>query len=173
MSYITFFRGIPGSGKTFYARKIQAITKCIIIDPDDIDILSEKFIEFKNKYPSTDRLKNIKYRFNLITALEALNRDINVIWTQPWRKESGLKITLENIYIKCTVPPNKITIIEFLTKPKVAWERSKNKLTHLTEDEFYKEYSNNQEELNISSIPIKVIDTNIPFDIEELIDFIV
>jgi adenylate kinase family enzyme len=136
-NYLIIIRGIPGSGKTYFAQKINKNLPSEVIDPEYIKITQRNFIEFRKLHPQEKRIKRLKFLFNLDKTKKLLNEGKSLIWTQPWRKASGLKTTIEHIQNSV---PTKVIVLEINVDPKLCWERSKEKLGNITFEKFLKNF---------------------------------
>jgi shikimate kinase len=119
---IIFIRGIPGCGKTTLA-KMLVDKRSFIVDPDNIS--SNHLLKYKSLLKDV-RVKYLKYRINLKKVINGVRKYDKIFWVQPWRKQSGIVTTIENIKLLTKHSDVKILfiLIEISTSTEVAWKRT-------------------------------------------------
>ena len=97
-STLIIIRGIPGSGKSYLARKLQqslGTENVVVLDPDSIDKGSEAFRTFSQrlKADGVDE-KFHPFRFLRQTGYDGILAGKTVIWNQAFNDFNGFEITV-------------------------------------------------------------------------------
>lgn len=94
-------RGLPGSGKTYVARALQAAlgkNRTVILDPDDIDKESAVYKEHSAKLTAEDVDEKFHpYRFLRAQAYSGITAGKIIIWTQAFTSLDGFNKTILNL----------------------------------------------------------------------------
>lgn len=84
---IIFVRGLPGSGKTFIAKKLQKTLDydVVLLDPDATDYSSQEYAEHVRSQIAEGVDKSLHaYRYLRAQAYAAIEARKTVIWNQPF-----------------------------------------------------------------------------------------
>jgi predicted kinase len=153
VAYVIFIRGVPGSGKTTLSEHLSSKINGIVIDPDFTALKDPEFQKTVQENTEEGRLKKLKYRHNLKKAKEILETGTHVIWTQPWRKISGLEKTERAL---SSLKPNFI-YADMDTSIDLCWKRTRRKHGNITKRNYIEKYVNRQEPfLNFSKQRVKI-----------------
>lgn len=147
-------RGIPGSGKSYFAEVLQQTIgkeKTIMLDPDATDYNSPEYIAHV-KQQNIDGVdpKLHPYRFLRAKAYKAITDSKIILWNQPFTNLEILKKVTDRLqeYAAESGTTLPILVIEVSINPKIAKERVEKRRTEgghgpseNTFDRFVNEYS--------------------------------
>ncbi|MFZ2663933.1 MAG: AAA family ATPase [Patescibacteria group bacterium] len=111
---LILIRGLPGSGKSSISLELVKRMDGKVIDPDLISAIRPK--SYRN-----ERLR--KFRLCTKNARSYLNKKLNVIWCQPFRKAQNIELVVNSLgmdYLNSFLVDIKIPL-------EVSWIRSRNK----------------------------------------------
>jgi adenylate kinase family enzyme len=85
---IILVRGLPGSGKTYIAKRLRKTlgeSHVVMLDPDDTDYTSREYIEHSKAQTAEGVDKKLHpYRFLRSNAYKGIESDKIIIWNQPF-----------------------------------------------------------------------------------------
>ena len=93
-------RGLPGSGKSFLAAKLQEQLKdgVVLLDPDSIDMKGEDYMSFSAKLSAEGVDEKLHpYRFLRSRAYDGITAHKIIIWNQAFTQQEMLDKTIKNL----------------------------------------------------------------------------
>ncbi len=126
---VVFVRGLPGSGKSYFARALhQALgdQRVVMLDPDTSDYGSPEYLEL-SKSLTTEAVdqKFHPYRFLRRQAHVGIEQNKIIIWNQPFTDLDGFTKTIDNlqVYAHEYAVPLPILIVEVEADSALAYRR--------------------------------------------------
>ncbi len=164
---LLIIRGIPGSGKSYFARHLYEVigaSDAILLDPDTTDYNSlayKQHVEDQNKEGVDPKLH--AYRFLRAKAYEGINNSQIIIWNQPFSNLEILQKVTARLEEYATDNAKKLTIIliEVAIKPEVAKQRVIKRIQdggHGPSEATFNRFANNYS--TASSLGYKIIPIN-------------
>jgi tRNA uridine 5-carbamoylmethylation protein Kti12 len=164
---LCFIRGLPGSGKTYFAKHLFDFIETdqkILLDPDATDYNSK---EYKNHVIEQTKEgvdpKLFPYRFLRTQAYDAIEQHKIIIWNQPFSNIDILKKVIARLQEHAQEHDTKLQIlfVETDIDPTIAWQRvtdRKNKGGHGPSEEIFKTFVNQYSSVESLGYPTISID---------------
>lgn len=167
---LLLIRGIPGSGKSYFAQHLYAAlgsNTAILLDPDTTDYSSDAYLRHVQEQQDEGiDPKLYPYRFLRSQAYDGIAHDKIIIWNQPFSNLEILQKVTDRLQEYAVSKSKQLTIhmVEVTIDPTIAQERVKQRVNNgghgPSEDtfqRFVREYST-AVPLGYNIIPINGLD---------------
>ncbi len=133
---LVLVRGVPGSGKSFFADKLRISfdqNDYIVLDPDATNYDSQEYKEhIKKQIAENVDPKLHPYRFLRAKAFDAIKNSQIIIWNQPFTDLAVMKNVTNKLeeFAQENNKNLKILVVELVVPKSIAWDRVSQRKSH-------------------------------------------
>ncbi len=133
-AWLVIIRGLPGSGKSYIAQKLEALIgkeKTLILDPDDIDFTSREYINFSAELTRTNVDSILHpYRFLRANAYAGIETGKLVVWNQAFTNQDLVHRTIVNLQAHADEKSVKLhcLVVDVIVDPQLAKVRVESRV---------------------------------------------
>lgn len=132
---LVIVRGLPGSGKSYFAEQLQksiGASNTVMLDPDSTDYKSQEYLDHvKQQNAEAVDPKLHPYRFLRAKAYKAITENKIIIWNQPFTNLEILQKVTDRLQEHASENNTKLPmiVIEVGIDPEVAKKRVEQRKT--------------------------------------------